>query len=330
MYHWSIVYKPWCKTGCLPYQHVTNHIAQINHTSFNQLIECSSLALPGQAGSWNLLRAGRLKLCICPWHLWQVVVLFFRGFTFFGGIHAIAVRSAGSHSGLLMLCGPFFGRRAAWCNLDHKGLFENRIPQNLMVYYHVSMEMTIISWDYWDLLGISKVFPYLRQTQKLFFFNLSATFRVTNGQPWAALARANLALAFSWDRFEVIICSCILMLNNMALICFDWSVNDIWVTTGGWFFPNNESQQILMGEEWKQLRAIGQKNTPAGESSDSNMNHVPLLYFRTDLQHLQQGCLWISHNWTMWHYRQRKLQPIWWQKVSCIDVTTYPLKPLWS
>ena len=34
-----------------------------------------------------------------------------------------------------------------------------------------------------------------------------------------------------------------------------------------------------MGEEWKQLRAIGQKNTLAGESSDSNMNHVPLLYF---------------------------------------------------
>ena len=85
MYHWSIVYKPWCKTGCLPYQHVTNHIAQINHTSFNQLIECSSLALRGQAGSWNLLRAGRLKLCICPWHLWQVVVLFFCGFTFFLG-----------------------------------------------------------------------------------------------------------------------------------------------------------------------------------------------------------------------------------------------------
>ena len=91
---------------------------------------------------------------------------------FFGGIHAIAVRSAGSHSGLLMLCGPFFGRRAAWCNLDHKGLFENRIPQNLMVFYHVSMKMTIISEDYWDWLGISlyiNVFPYLRQTQKFFF-----------------------------------------------------------------------------------------------------------------------------------------------------------------
>ena len=70
------------------------------------------------------------------------------------------------------------------------------------------------------------------------------------------------------------------MLNNMALTCFDWSVNDIWVTNGGWFFPNNESQQILMGEEWKQLRAIGQKNTPAGESSDSNCSKGAFGYRR--------------------------------------------------